>query len=755
MCAQDNIKQIFLHFNKSTYISGENIYYSSYLFKKDSKKLHLPKEYIYINLLDENGNSIDSRITQSDNGLGSGSFFLSKEMESGQYYIQAHTYDMNFLNQDHSSIYPISLINMDSGLLPLLTASSQINIEFFPEGGNLIEGIFNSCVVQIRDAYNMPLQLDSLILSNDKDLKGQRITINKKGLGKFSLIPENDIDFMVTAHYGDKTVKVPVLKAKPKGYVLMANTNHEKQEIGISIRTNQVTHSKMNQTYFSLHIKGGDALEILEIPIDLVKVKKEIILPYANLQQGFNTISLLDSNNSILASRKVFILKDRHTTLPQITNVKRENDSLTIHIKTALGEEENFKPGISLSVLPEESTSQSTLLSINTNNSQNEILLAPNLIRNPNTKLSKEQLYLTDLSLLAEPVKDNYHQTENSFPNHNLSTVDGYVNLFGTKNDSLTVLLYSYENRLFETSPLGTDDKFQFNNIPLKNKSSIALTVLNKKGESIYANFFFTVQPYSKKYKYSYSPTIHQKDAIRLEPIEQILSPISNEIKLDEVEVVENKLKYDKFFGDFNGRKVDSTMLNFNTLGNYMRSFGYNVTFVSPYDIDPKRAASTQLYKVCRDPRYQNPQILYPSLVFNGTSTGYVMDYENVRMELIDEIYFLKRARCDPGLFVVFTNDKYAKTRLAERDKNSKEFTVDQGYDGPSNFVRPSYTDFDTVGYQKWGVIGWFPHLKPDKNGIIIFKIPNDHQKNLSLQMVGTTMDGTLFNQNIFCTVSD
>ncbi|APQ16866.1 hypothetical protein [Maribacter hydrothermalis] len=67
--------------------------------------------------------------------------------------------------------------------------------------------------------------------------------------------------------------------------------------------------------------------------------------------------------------------------------------------------------------------------------------------------------------------------------------------------------------------------------------------------------------------------------------------------------------------------------------------------------------------------------------------------------------------------------------------------------------MRPLYTSFDNSSYQKWGVIGWFPHLTPDQNGIITFKVPDDGQKELNLQLVGASQNGTLFNQNILCTV--
>ncbi len=376
----------------------------------------------------------------------------------------------------------------------------------------------------------------------------------------------------------------------------------------------------------------------------------------------------------------------------------------------------------------------------------------------PNSRIASEQLYRTDLGLIAKQLNTSGSSKEANLVYHKLSTIEGYVNLFEAENDSLSVMLYSKQNELFETVPLGRDKKFQFKDIPLKNKSTISLTVLDKKGESVYANFFYTVQPYQIRYRHTYRASEEQRNALALTPMEDPLTPLANEIQLDEVVVTDKKLRYAGFFGEYNGRKVDSTLLNYNTLGNYMRTFGY-LSRVEPVTSNPmadtRRQGSVQLYKIIRNPRYQGTIVVYPTMIFNGVFTQYAMDHADTRMDLIDEIYYGKNSRTDPGHFFVFTNEKYFRRPLAERDKNSKEFIVEKGYDAPGNFIRPPYTSFDNIGYQKWGVVGWFPSLVPDKNGIITFKVPDDGQEKLNLQLVGTTGNGTLFNQDILCKVTD
>ena len=748
--AQENIKQIFLHFNKNKYISGENIYFSSYLLKKDSKKLHLPKEYIYINLLDEQGNVIDTRITLSTNGKGSGSFMLNNEIKSGQYFVQAHTYDMNFLDKDHSSVYPLDIVNLDSGLIPDQSNSKKINIELFPEGGNLVEGIFNSCVVQISDVFYKPMQLDSLILFNSRDSMRQAIKINGKGLGKFSYIPKKGVDFHLYAYYKNQVLKFSVMKPQETGYVLMANTDHERQEVGISLNTNLNTFEKYGAISMNLVVDGNEDIEPLIIPFKLNDTKKELLLPYSNFRHGLNSIRLVDHKNSVLASRTIFILKDLVTTYPQVTFMEKENDSLTIRLKTNLGGNQNYATGISLSILPENTVSTSNHLSVNQPGMNNEILFIQNHLRNKRFKLHKEQLYDTDLSLLTE-FPDTTNQLSNNKLNiSNLLDLNGHANNFKTENDSMSVMLYSQENELFETTPLALDNTFKFENISIKNNSDIYLTLLDKNGQSIYADFFFSIQPIKTKYRYEFSLNKNQENSVTLKPMELPMEPISKEIKLDEVEVVENKLRFGKFFGNFHGRKVDSTMLSYFTLGDYIRSLGFR-NIITP-------EGEIILAKNKYNPLKRFSSLVSPGLVFNGKGAP-IMDYADVRMELIDEIYYRDRnfirngagvsSTTDGGLIIVFTNEKYLNHPNPSFKKISKKFTINKGYDLPGNFIRPSYFSFEDIGYKNWGVIGWFPQLKPDENGIITFKIPADGQKKLKLQLVGTTMEGELFKQNI------
>ena len=330
-----------------------------------------------------------------------------------------------------------------------------------------------------------------------------------------------------------------------------------------------------------------------------------------------------------------------------------------------------------------------------------------------------------------------------------LSTIDGYVNLFNAKNDSLTVMLYSKENGLFETTLLGGNEKFQFKDLKLLNDSKFSLSILNRKGKPIYANFFFTIIPEKVKFSHAYKPknhTIEEKKTISTERI----SFFKDVEQLEEVTVSASKLKRERIFGNFYGQKIDSTLLSMGTLENYIRSFGFGTTFVDPLHPDARIAGTTQFVKYCR-----GNAILSPMIDFDGIFDRYAMTYSNVAMEYIDEVYYKSSEHCAPALFVVFTNDKYKNREKVEALKSSKEFVVQYGYNVSSPFIRPEYISKSNRSFEQYGIISWKPNLASNDKGVISFKIPDDGQRKLKLNLQGFSENGSIISDELIVNLSD
>jgi len=87
-------EKIFIHFNKTIYFTDENIRFTAYV-AEDNK--NTPSNYttnLHVNLLNTNGDIVDSKNLFIKNGVGYGDFLIDSQLNSGKYYIQGFTHYM-------------------------------------------------------------------------------------------------------------------------------------------------------------------------------------------------------------------------------------------------------------------------------------------------------------------------------------------------------------------------------------------------------------------------------------------------------------------------------------------------------------------------------------------------------------------------------------------------------------------------------------------------------------------------------------
>jgi hypothetical protein len=64
-------------------------------------------------------------------------------------------------------------------------------------------------------------------------------------------------------------------------------------------------------------------------------------------------------------------------------------------------------------------------------------------------------------------------------------------------------------------------------------------------------------------------------------------------------------------------------------------------------------------------------------------------------------------------------------------------------------FYVPKYSSFSSDFYQLYGVMGWFPKLKPDKEGVFELTIPDTGKTDLKLFVEGVTREGVFITESI------
>lgn len=722
-------QKIHLHLNKLKFAAGEHIWFSTYVFNRKKNTPAKQAQYIYIDLLNSSGVILESKTILYSNGIGNGDFFLKTNLDSGTYYLRGYTQEMNDFIEDESSVFKFEIINFESAqALVSATDLEHINIKIEPEGGSFIDTVFGSAAIQFSDDQGLPISPDSVILKNSGNKNLSVIKIDSLGIGTFSLIPKKNTKYNILAFINNKKYIQKIPEAKSAGYSLAIDNNYSKKKILVTVNSNSKTQSK-NLTLY-IHKDGN----INSIPLG-TKAKHEMVVPYKFLFSGINTITIFENDSVPIAERLVFIPPITHRVTPRLLNQKADNDSLTLLIKIA---EPNQKSNnLSLSIIPKSKFSEQATTTIQKSFFLTNVSAEISELLNKLPFLEKEsaRYKLDKFLILSGYGKYSWkhilnRKIENTI--RNTSSIDGYVNLFGAKNDSLTILLYSQANGLFEQAPLKKDLTFQFNELELAKDSKFTLTIINRKGKPVYANFFFVenpiVKPYNKLFK-------SKQDSLA---ITETGDNLFNTVEiLDEAIVTGNRLKRQELLrgGRYYGRKVDSTFNGMTTLGSFMRSKFLTNTYVPQDYPDPRRAGSIQLSKI--------NELSFPGLIFDGVYSSYVMDFAGVLIEDLDEIYYRKINRADPGFFIVFSKASFKNPVLTERDKNSKDFIVKHGYHVPQPFIRPTYYNIHGEEFQKYGIISWHPAVKPNTKGIVSIKIPNDYKGKMELRAQGFNTDNS------------
>ncbi|MEO6979306.1 MAG: MG2 domain-containing protein, partial [Mucilaginibacter sp.] len=135
-------EKIFVHTDKSTYLPGEILWFKIFCVDGNGHKpLNLSK-VVYVEILDNNQSPITQAKIAMKNGIGDGSLYIPVSVANGTYKFRAYTSWMKNFSPDYYFEKKITLVNPlrspDSS--PAKETAAAFDIQFFPEGGNLVRG---------------------------------------------------------------------------------------------------------------------------------------------------------------------------------------------------------------------------------------------------------------------------------------------------------------------------------------------------------------------------------------------------------------------------------------------------------------------------------------------------------------------------------------------------------------------------------------------------------------------------------------
>jgi len=736
---------LFLHTNKTTYLTGEEVWFKVYAYNRKSQLTSKGTTNIRLGIFDREGKVVDQKLFLAKNGFAKGSIEIDSTFASGNYYLKVSTNWMKNFKEDDSFVKKIKVRNPASEEKKLPIQPHEYDIQFLPEGGHLLAEVKNTVGVKILDDTGKGTKASGSIL----DANGNEVTnftSNFIGLGKFSFTPLKDQTYRaIVTLANEKKVELNFPKAKNRGIAIEVN-NLSPKDVIITLSTNTFSFNQVSEysPYTLLIHKDGIAKQI---PLEFKTLGEKIVINKKVLFKGINTLTLLDKNKKPLVERMFFneaFIKEFQISLQRI---EATTDSISYEFLAGLTD--NSTLNASVSVLPKGTKSYNpkhTILSA--------FYLKPYLkgsVENPSyyfTGMNRKKRYALDLLLLTQGwSRYNWNDIFKGLPETKYTFNNG-LNLSGNLNNNLKsikkLMLFPPTRDKSQNIEYDQNGRFELKNFLLTKDENLIFTTINKRGKTRKPKLIvnlpqsFKEEPIDvKNYQYFQSYYNEKNSALKgfVSSNTTVLDEIVVEAKLEEAKRKKYKLKKS---GTLYNVTTDLNRKHVN-LASFLRVNGFDVDLVgnevrhltsitNPVIFFLDNVQLTNVSDVTLSPLFKFEDIFIDATLNNNLFA----EGGNVSMfATVVKLY----TRSTP---ISYINAESPYEKVVK---------VPFGFEATKTFYTPKYGGFDTELFQNFGVIHWTPDFVISNNEIQNIKTVNTGLSEVSFYIEGIISNGDLISQ--------
>ena len=762
----------YAHLNKTVFLKGEMMGFTTYIFDKSTKKPSTTATNIYCTISDENNKIVKSKMILGNNGAATGSFQIDSLFTSGQYTLRAYTNWMR--NFDEQNYYSQTIKIIDSEIETPKNAqviTSTLDAQFLPEGGHFIANTQNSVGVIVKDSlgFGVPNISGQVVDAANNPLFDFKT--NRFGIGKFTFTPNETDAYKVILNFNEAEQTFVLEKAENKGIALTMNDLENK--VAISFRTNKNTLSEIKKKKFTLAIHNGSILKKIEVYFgNSLEVLK--IINYEDLNPGINIFTLFNENNQPVLERLFFKYDGIKLLASGNHQILNSRDSITVTIPL-INIEATEANNFSISVLPEETKSY---------NPNNNIISATYLQPYINSKVENAGYYFTDISRKKKFELDNLLLTQGwSSYNWNTNFNNPPTALYKYENgiefranvngkNRTEYMMYATENNEMELFELNKDDK-DFGAVglyPMENEE-IQFSEVKKNDGIGRPNLYLMFSPSripdlnrfdnialqnEKTFYYFHSgQEILQSSWAKAEELDEVIvktdKVLSREDKLaisafGKVKVIDDQIRKSFFFfGDYirtQGFKVYESMGQLLIFNPRPVTFGQGETITTAGTLKGTTNTSIKIKPV---------KVYLDNIPLRSTDLLYKYSMDNIDYITIDKSGTSEGGLGAQGVIKIFTDPMKAQSKMQRNV--SQSVPVPLTFSSPKKFYAPIYSTYNSRSYKNFGVIDWFPNLKLNADGNIQFTLAKPKTKKFKLFLEGTANDGSFISEEKTVTV--
>jgi len=294
-------EKIYVHTSQTSVVAGDTLWYKIY-----ATSFGMPttiSKVVYVQLIDKAGKMVAENKLLLNDGCANSNIDISSKLHAGIYSLRAFTSWM--MNFDEAYLFHKDIHILNSKIKDNDSATEIIQnylINFFPEGGDLIDSLTNKVAFKATDIKGLPINVYGAIKDNGKEIISFKSLHD--GMGFFYLLPLLNHSYNAEVHFPDGSMKDFLLPAlKQEGYILaVSKINTEDIEVVVACKT-QGTVKKDNIILVASQNNG----KVVSYNILLDKEGNVVTIPKKYFQTGIVLLTLFNTDNVPQAERVLFV----------------------------------------------------------------------------------------------------------------------------------------------------------------------------------------------------------------------------------------------------------------------------------------------------------------------------------------------------------------------------------------------------------------------------------------------------------------
>ena len=730
---------IFVHLNKGLYVKGEALAFNAYVFEKQTKQLSESTTTLYCEILDNDQNRVGVKMLKVVNGTVSNQFDISEEYKPGTYTFKAYTnWLRNFPENNHFEANFTVVDREELNNNYEYNEVENIDAQFLPEGGHLLEGVINTVGVVVKKENGRAFKNASgYILENDKKIT--EFYTNHLGIGILTMKPKLGVNYKAVLKLTNHNVEFDFPIVRERGVSLAVNSE---DQIIIQLNTNESTLESIKGNTYKVMVHNGSKSFVIDTQLE--DYKTILIIDKDQLDEGIQIITVFNEKNVPILERLLFIHKEKNRAyVSKATVSKRRTDSVFFNLEFAniINDSTGYSK-LSVSILPQE-----TLAYEENSDIYSQIYLKPyvkgEIEKAPYyfNKINRKKKYELDLLLLT--------QGWSSYSWDSIFKKDQQIKyVFETgitarleikKRNHRKFMIHKLQHTNLDVIEIPkNEESFKVNGLFPKEKEQLLLSYINSSGKikrtSLNAYFSPSSIPSFNKSSdlgFAILPTIKVDSEPFFEDAEELETIVINADKIRERNLKNTSRGTVDYFNDF---KRNSTQLVTYLSNRGYRTSNYNGQFILE---DPRRSSNGP------------PIIVIDGAIYRDTSV-----LINFTFDQVDYIEIFRNGTGAPqykrpnqgDVIKITTNPKLRRKISLDR---ISEFSFPIHYSSNKEFYKPKYSLINSDFYNYYAVYDWKEELSISNSNNVNFSCRYNGSQAFKLIIEGVTSNGQLIHEVI------